>query len=342
MDKFLIFLESQFVMNNKRFLLANLKHFGRVRSMAITPDGKQVITVASDDFVRIWNLATNECTTVLTEKGKQPENIELPPCQDWANRVAITPDCNYTIILTTHGKLMVWDLKNEKFLKSPVYAGGFECIAITPNSEYILGGEHNYNAVHPKIKVFKLDGQASPTKSCLELVTEWDAHSGSITALAVLPESLHFLSASSEGYIREWTIESNLVRQINSCNYEKFCINSVAVTHDGKTIISGDSTAVCVYGRNGDYRAISNKTGCINSVAVTPDGKYAIAGDCDKIIRIWALDTMQLMAQFTGHANIIRCIAVTPDGRRILTGGNDHIVRIWDLEKFLIPATLYQ
>jgi WD40 repeat protein len=39
----------------------------------------------------------------------------------------------------------------------------------------------------------------------------------------------------------------------------------------------------------------------VNSVAVTPDGKYVVSGSEDKTVRLWELATGQEVRRFTGH-----------------------------------------
>src|SRR5262249_34470615 len=40
-------------------------HTGEVRGVAITPDGKRVVTAATDRTVRVWDVATGESTRVI-------------------------------------------------------------------------------------------------------------------------------------------------------------------------------------------------------------------------------------------------------------------------------------
>ena len=68
----------------------------------------------------------------------------------------------------------------------------------------------------------------------------------------------------------------------------------------------------------------------VNAIAVTPDGKTVISRPHDNTIKIWDLATRKKIATFTGDSNIY-CCAVAPDGVTILAGeqsGKLHFLRL--------------
>jgi WD40 repeat protein len=75
------------------------------------------------------------------------------------------------------------------------------------------------------------------------------------------------------------------------------------------------------------------------SVAVTPDGKYVVSGSGndplilgrDNTVRLWDLATGQEVRRFTGHEDWVYSVAVTPDGQYVVSGSGDKTVRLWDL-----------
>jgi WD40 repeat protein len=67
----------------------------------------------------------------------------------------------------------------------------------------------------------------------------------------------------------------------------------------------------------------------VNSVAVTPDGKYVVSGSNDRTVRLWDRATGQEVRRFTGHEGRIISVAVTPDGRYVVSGSTDETHRVW-------------
>ena len=68
----------------------------------------------------------------------------------------------------------------------------------------------------------------------------------------------------------------------------------------------------------------------INSIAITPDGKILASGSEDKTIRLWDLETFQIISTLTGHAQGVKSVAFSPDGTILATGSDDQTVKLWD------------
>ncbi len=71
----------------------------------------------------------------------------------------------------------------------------------------------------------------------------------------------------------------------------------------------------------------------INSIAITPDGKLLASGSEDKTIRLWNLETFQVISTLTGHARSVKSVAFSPDGTILATGSDDQSVKLWDLDQ---------
>ena len=67
-------------------------------------------------------------------------------------------------------------------------------------------------------------------------------------------------------------------------------------------------------------------------MCVTPDGKHVVSGSGDKTVRIWSLESGQLVRQLDGHTDRVYSVCVTPDGKHVVSGSYDKTVRIWSVE----------
>ena len=136
-----------------------------------------------------------------------------------------------------------------------------------------------------------------------------------------------------------------------------YWVTTVAVSHDGKYIASGDLNGdVMVWDmQNGRMRwkANGHKTtggGLIEdyvvSSAFTPDGKNLLTGGGNKIIRVWDVETGKILRTLEGHEGnwfngtaTIHSIAISSDGKKAVTAGGDETARVWDLEKGALIKT---
>ena len=68
----------------------------------------------------------------------------------------------------------------------------------------------------------------------------------------------------------------------------------------------------------------------VNSVAVSPDGKSVVSGSSDRTVKIWDTKTGNRQATLKGHGRMVNCVAITPDGKRLLSCSSDCTIRIWE------------
>ena len=77
--------------------------------------------------------------------------------------------------------------------------------------------------------------------------------------------------------------------------------------------------------------AVMNGKKPVRSTALSPDGQSFATGGDDKILRLWAVQTGELIAELPGHADLISDVDFSPDGRRVVTASWDNTARIWDI-----------
>jgi len=79
-------------------------------------------------------------------------------------------------------------------------------------------------------------------------------------------------------------------------------------------------------------REFKGHTGMVWSVAIIPDGRRALSGSDDETLRLWNLETGEMVREFKGRTRSALSVAISPDGRRAVSGGLDGTIRLWNLE----------
>ena len=77
--------------------------------------------------------------------------------------------------------------------------------------------------------------------------------------------------------------------------------------------------------------AFTETLGNILAAEFSPDGKQLATCDTDCQIRLWQVQTGQLLLIFQGHHNWVRSVAFSPDGQYLASAGADQTVRVWDV-----------
>jgi len=126
------------------------------------------------------------------------------------------------------------------------------------------------------------------------------------------------------------------VRERNRLTGHQDSVRSVAITPDGKTLVSGshDNTIkVWNLEKGGEPKTLTGHQSYVNSVAITPDGKTLVSGSGDNTIKVWNLEKGGEPKTLTGHQKSVESVAITPDGKTLVSGSWDNTIKVWDLNR---------
>jgi WD40 repeat protein len=153
-------------------------------------------------------------------------------------------------------------------------------------------------------------------------LTVWDANSGKLErrlftraerahAMAFLPDGKLAVAGGrpgQEGDVRIYDINAGKVSDFGGAP-------AVDGVHD-KTVL---------------VKELIQTDDSILALAVSADGKKLAAGGCDRLVRVWDLDSGKLEHAVENHADWILGLAFTPDGKGVATASRDKTAKVWDL-----------
>ena len=73
---------------------------------------------------------------------------------------------------------------------------------------------------------------------------------------------------------------------------------------------------------------------------VSPDGRRAVSGSRDNLVKLWDLETGELIRTFAGHKDWVNDVAFALGGKAILSGSKDRTLKLWDVETGELLRTL--
>ena len=73
----------------------------------------------------------------------------------------------------------------------------------------------------------------------------------------------------------------------------------------------------------------------VTSVCFSPDGRLVASGYLDDLVRIWDVQTGQLVERLQGHRNSVYTVAFTPDGAGLVSGSLDRTLMFWNIQPVL-------
>ncbi|MBF2085070.1 serine/threonine-protein kinase [Thermoleptolyngbya sp. C42_A2020_037] len=94
-------------------------------------------------------------------------------------------------------------------------------------------------------------------------------------------------------------------------------------------------------------RTLSAHTGPITTLATSPDGLWIASGSTDKTIRLWSLETGDLLHTLgngglfgNGHGDRLSALAFTPDSIELLSASDDGTIKQWDIATQKLMRTI--
>ncbi|MBD2465023.1 hypothetical protein H6G89_28870 [Oscillatoria sp. FACHB-1407] len=76
------------------------------------------------------------------------------------------------------------------------------------------------------------------------------------------------------------------------------------------------------------------------TLTLSTDGQTLVSGGQDKAIRVWDVETGQLIKTLQSDSGQVRAVAIAPDGKTVVSGSTDRRVRIWSLTTDQRPLML--
>jgi WD40 repeat protein len=104
-------------------------HTSKVYDVAITPDGKHVITGSDDRSVRVWEAETGKVVSILEGHTREV----------WS--VAVAGDGQTVVSVSDDRSVIVWDLGRQKLVTRFSADGALTACAIAPDGKIVLIGD---------------------------------------------------------------------------------------------------------------------------------------------------------------------------------------------------------
>jgi WD40 repeat protein len=257
-------------------------HTGIVRSIAFSPDGTSVASVSDDDTIQLWSVAVADQTSVAIDLtgGAAPADIALSADEKW---LAAADDGAAIHIMD----MASWE--SRTLLKAPL--GAIQAMAWSPSTATFAAGD----------KAGKIMVQAWPD----------DGKRASFSAAAAV-SALRWLR-DGKAIVTAGSVNGNIeVHAVDGASAPGFTgghpdsVNGLAVSPDGKVLLSSDADGNVVHWNIADRKAFSDD---IRKVPPSRDtvvfnragNRYLVAGTGGEVV----------VLDFDGNKPPIRCTAAS-------------------------------
>ncbi len=287
-------------------------HSQSVGALAISPDGKTLVSGSDDTTIKVWNLETGNLLLTLT--GHTDIILSL----------AISPNGQTIASSSLDGTVKLWNLQTGELIRTIKRDWLVKSIAYSPDGQKIAIGSWNKTRRKAEIEVWN--------SSTGEVIQSFSLSRESNLFVAFSPDGKTLGSANEDGTIKLWNMDTGeslpTLKQDNA-------VKAIAFSPDGKTLLSVSYTqTVKVW----DLQTGTNLTPLktlgvflVNAVAFTPNNQMFASAivDDDNTLGLWDLQTGKLLQIFTGYSNWVSSLAFTPNGQTLVSGSWDGTITIW-------------
>jgi WD40 repeat protein len=285
-------------------------HSGAVVSLAFSPDGSRLVSGAADGDLRLWDTSTGRLAMGPIHIG-----------QGSVSQVAFSPDGRFLVTLGHASPLCLWDAATGHLLLSLPGAADAELnsFAFSPDGKLLitsnnLGSLSVYNTATNQL-IYQAPKAASER----------------LGSLTFEPNGRFVTMYDSSGSVREWDI---LNRAMYGLPFQRRTspASNLALSPDGKYLAAGDLSGIQLWDVNTHQpvdRPFTGHTDLVTQVVFSPDSRYLISGSADKTVRVWDVETGQVL-QTLKQDSAVTSLAISADGVHLASGAESGIVNQWN------------
>jgi cytochrome c len=278
-------------------------HGGPVRSIAISADGKSVLSGSFDTAAIRWSLAGGSAEQVLRFHA------------DAVNAVAFLRD-GRMVTSGADAKIALWTAgrqQPDEVLEG--HTAPIVALAVSPDGAMLASAAWDGTA--------RLWPLGSGTKRVLE------GHTQNVNGVAFTPDGKSLVTVGYDLTVRIWPLSGGPPDIITL----PAPLNAVAVAPDGEIVAGGADGKVRFLSPGAkDVGEAQAGTTPIIALAISPDGALAAAAGIGGTVNLIDRKARRLASALVGPGLPVWSVAFMPDGATLLTGGADATIRRWNAQ----------
>jgi WD40 repeat protein len=287
-----------------------------VTSLALSPDGRQVVTAAT---------SINGGTAELKCWDAADGRLLWSSNNFYSLASAFSPNGSL-LAIGRYSQIDLLNPTNGTFLRTLTSsARDVGTIAFSPDGAVLASGGGFFS---PELSLWQVtDGS---------LLRNFVGHTSNVTAVAFSPDGATLASASVDKTVRLWRVSDGAA--LRTLTNHTARVNAVAFSHNGLLLVSGGSDQTVRVWRVSDgtmLKSLPHDEGEVKAVAFSSDDELLLTGcgETDefslatgKPIKVWRVSDGALLGVYDRETVSVNAISFSSDGRRFAYGRGDATV----------------
>jgi WD40 repeat protein len=290
---------------------------GRLTSVALSRDGKRILSVGKLKHTRLHDLDSGAQLLSLNSRG--------------AAFASFSPDDRFAVVADENAWASVWNLQTGEEVRIS-HPANVMCAVFSPSGKLI--------ATACKDKCLRVWDAKSK-----KLLFEKSAHDDTVRSVSFNRDERLIVTTSVDQTARVWDAATG--KAIGHPMRHPEWVVDAAFSPDSSMIVTAchDGWAhLWKVSASEELPTLMKHDDVLTAVAFSPDGSTILTASNDSTVRLWnSKTTMQLQQNHVlRHSSGVLSAAFNSDGRQIVTGCADGTVRVWDLAELGVEPQLVE
>ncbi len=260
--------------------------------------------------------------------GQEPElRTVLEGHERLVTTVAVAPDGEFVVSGALDGTIRIWDLLSGAVQTRPTGHNQVWAVAITPDGSTVASRRGDGTTTFWNVATATEIERFPTAARNAGLVLSRDGTTLISNGDTV---TLHEIATGEERSF--YRPSRNNTRSV------------WGLTRDGRTLVASSyMEEIILWDTDTGREQLIIPVESVLSVAISPDDRTLASGPGANggAVKLWSMDTGELLANLTGHTLRVWQVTFSPDGTMLASAGWDGALRLWDVASGELLATLH-